>query len=116
MASGKEAQMKRADEMRSVFARHEESGLSLKAFGEREGISYTTLQYWRRKLSGKKGGRKGSPVPAALAPVRIVPDAPEVERRSSAFDVWLSNGISVEVPTGFDERELRRLVEVLAAC
>ena len=104
--------MKRADEMRSVFARHEESGLSLKAFGEREGISYTTLQYWRRKLSGKMT----SPVPAALARVRVVPDAPEVERRSSAFDVWLSNGISVEVPAGFDERELRRLVEVLATC
>jgi len=108
--------MKRADEMRSVFARHEESGLSLKAFGEREGISYTTLQYWRRKLSGKKGGKRTSPVPAGLTRVRIIPDAPEVERRSSAFDVWFSNGISVEVPSGFDEQELRRLVGVLATC
>jgi len=39
--------MKRADEMREVFARFERSGESLKAFGAREGIPYTTLRIVR---------------------------------------------------------------------
>jgi hypothetical protein len=49
--------MRRAEEMRAVFARFESSGLTLKAFGEREEIPYTTLQYWRAKLSIRE--RKG---------------------------------------------------------
>ena len=40
--------MTRAADMRAVFARFEESGLSLKGFGEREGISYSTLHCGRR--------------------------------------------------------------------
>ena len=111
--------MKRADEMRAVFGRFEESGLSLKAFGEREGIPYTTLVYWRRKFSGKEGRKKTSrpaAAPAAMTPVRIVPDATTVHSRSDRFEVWLSNGVSLEVPSGFDELELRRLVGILSTC
>jgi hypothetical protein len=109
--------MKRAEEMRAVFARHEESGLSLKAFGEREGISYTTLQYWRRKFSGRKDGKGALPAASvALAPVRIVSDPAPVAPRAERFEVWFSNGVSLEVPSGFDELELRSLVGVLSAC
>ena len=108
--------MKRADEMRAVFARFEESGLTLKAFGEREGISYTTLQYWRRKLrdasSPSRDTKKSEPV--AFAPVRVIPDAAPAPR--SSYEVWLSNGVSLEVPPGFDGEDLRRLVDVLATC
>lgn len=111
--------MRHAEEMRAVFARFEESGLSLKAFGERERIPYTTLVYWRRKFSGKESGKKVSPPAAAsvaVAPVRIVPDAAVVDSRSERFEVWFSNGVSVEVPSGFDELELRRLVGILSTC
>jgi len=111
--------MKRAGEMRAVFARFEESGLSLKAFGERESISYSTLQYWRRKLSGKESEKRPSheaAVATPLAPVRVIPDPTPVDSRPERFDVWLANGVSVEVPTGFDELELRRLVGVLSTC
>ncbi len=111
--------MKREEEMRAVFARFEESGQTLKAFGEREGISYTTLQYWRRKLAGKKGAKKPSPKagkPTTLAPVRVVPDSRPPDVRPEPFAVWLSNGMSLEVPSGFDELDLRRLVGVLSEC
>ena len=49
--------MRRAEEMRAVFARFEGSGLTLKAFGEREEISYTTLVYWRKRLRALDGGK-----------------------------------------------------------
>ena len=111
--------MKREEEMRAAFARFEESGLTLKAFGEREGISYTTLQYWRRKFSGKKDTAKPSPKAeksTAMAPVHVVPDSRPPDTRPERFEVWFSNGMSLDVPTGFDELELRRLVAVLAEC
>ncbi len=111
--------MKRAEEMRLVFARFEESGLSLKAFGEREQISYTTLQYWRRKLRDE--GKVKKPLrrvvdPAVLDPVRVVPDPTPVDPRPQRFEVWLSNGVSLEVPADFDELGLRRLIGVLSSC
>lgn len=110
--------MRSEEEMRAVFSRFGESGLTLKAFGEREGISYTTLQYWRRKLNGKKPGRKplDKPVTLPLTQVRVVPDASAVPSEPKHFEVWFSNGVSVEIPEGFDELELRRLVGVLSTC
>ena len=49
--------MRREEEMRAVFGRFKLSGQTLKAFGEGEGIAYTTLQYWRRRL-GDLGGKE----------------------------------------------------------
>lgn len=103
--------MNRADEMRAVFERHESSGLSLRAYGEREGIAYTTLQYWRRRLRGATGDER-----SALAPVHVTPDTPEPQPPAEHVGVWLANGVALEVPRGFDEGELRRLVDVLSAC
>lgn len=111
--------MRSAEQMREVFARFEKSGLSLKAFGEREGITYTSLQYWRRRLRDDERGKttgQETRDSVALAPVRVVPAPAVEESRSPSFEVWLSNGVSLEVRSGFEEEELRRLVGVLSAC
>ena len=108
--------MTRADEMRDVFARWRDSNQSLMAFGKAEGLSYKMLLYWRRKLGDEaQRGRKPSGS-AELLPVRIVPDSPPVESSHEKFEVWLSNGISLDVSAGFDEHELKRLVGALLTC
>ena len=107
--------MRRAEEMRAAFARFEESGLTLKAFGEREQISYTTLQYWRRRFRDEDNPSKDRGV-VALAPVRVVPDEAPASLSGERFEVWLTNGVSLEIPRGFDEDDLRRLVGVLLSC
>jgi len=108
--------MTRADEMREVFARWKVSNQSLMAFGKAEGLSYKVLLYWRRKLGDEaQRGRKPSNS-AELLPVRFVPDSPAVESNPGRFEVWLSNGISLDVAAGFDELELRRLVGALLTC
>jgi len=107
--------MTRTEEMRAAFARFEESGLTLKAFGEREQISYTTLQYWRRRFRDEVVAPKDGDT-VALAPVHVVPDETPASLPGERFEVWLSNGVSLEVPRGFDEGELRRLVGVLLSC
>ena len=111
--------MKRAEEMRELFARWKSSGQSLMSFGKQEGVPYSRLLYWRRKLDGVVR-RKASPVKpvaqAKLVPVRIVPDSKPSDSRPEPFEVWLSNGVSLNVAAGFDEGELRRLVGVLSAC
>ena len=96
--------------MRELIARWRESGLSLMAFGKREQVSYAKLLYWRRKFDGEKR-RADEP---QLVPVEVIADQPAPA--PSKIDVWLSNGVAFEVPTGFDEAELRRLIGVLQSC
>ncbi len=104
--------MRRAEEMSEVLARYEASGLTQKAFAEREGVPYTTLMYWRRRLR-TGSAKEAKPAPAMLAPVTIVPDRP---RGRGSFEVRTAGGAVVTVPPGFDEGELRRLLGALSTC
>ena len=111
--------MKLVDEMRALFARWKNSNLSLMAFGKVEGVSYSKLLYWRDKLGDearKEPRRTNTGGPSSFAPLRIVPDTTPIESQSDKFEIWLVNGISLDVAPGFDEHEVRRLVEVLLAC
>jgi hypothetical protein len=112
--------MKRAEEMRELFSRWKSSGQSLMAFGRTEGVPYSRLLYWRRKLGDGVSTRTASPVKSVtdgkLVPVRIVPDSNPVDAQAEAFEVWLPNGVSLNVTAGFDEAELRRLVGALSTC
>jgi hypothetical protein len=97
-------------EMVEVFERWKASGLSLRAFGAREGVSYSKLQYWHRKFrDAKSEQRKGE-----LTPIRVV--SGEADPEPQVFEVCLANGVGLGVPAGFDEGELQRLIGVLSAC
>ena len=111
--------MKRAEEMRELFARWKSSGESLMAFGKTEGVPYSRLLYWRRKLDDGVARRRAprvKPDAHELVPVRVVPDSNPADSGPEPFEVWLSNGVSLNVSAGFDEGELRRLVGVLSGC
>ena len=109
--------MKLADEMREVFVRWKISGLSLMAFGKVEGVPYRKLLYWRRKLGDDARRMPVDKNPAAsFAPIHIVPESAPAESGLDKFEVQLGNGISLDVASGFDEQEVRRLVGVLLSC
>jgi len=110
--------MNRAEKMREVFTGFESSGLSLRAFGQREGIPYAKLLYWKKKFAVEsRGGVAGmQPASAALSPVVVVPDAPPAAARRDRFEVWLPNGVSLDVPPGFDGGELQQLIRALGEC
>ena len=94
-------------EMREVLEAWESSGLSLRAFGERDGIGYAKLLSWKKLL---RDGR-------SFAPVRIVePNPTEAAEPSGAISIWLANGVSLEIPSAVDEAELSSLIRVLSAC
>jgi len=93
--------------MGEVLATWKSSGLSLRAFAEREGIAYAKLLYWRKRLADQP----------SFAPVRIVEAKPEAtETRAEVVSIWLANGVSLEVPSTVAEKDLARMVRVLGAC
>ncbi len=104
------------DELASWYAAALEaqvaSGLSVAAFAERMGVSVPTLYMWRRRL--------GPPTPAedrAAKLVEVTVTRPSsVTPSSGAMVVRLCAGRSVEVPRGFDDDDLRRLIAVIESC
>jgi hypothetical protein len=111
--------MTRFQEMQKVLARCEESGQSLRAFSQREGISLSKLSYWRRKLRGAgtaEDGARSSSKKSRWVAVRVVPHGRSRTTDEPVFEVRFGNGLGVRVAAGFDESELRRLIAVLVTC
>lgn len=93
--------------------RLERSGLSLRAFAEREGLKRGSLSCWKWKLAGRRGRRR--PASPSVAPLRFVELTAKAASPAGAvgFEVVLASGRRVRVPGGFDAGELSRLVQVL---
>jgi len=112
--------MSRDQSMRELFARWRSSGLSLMAFGRQEGVAYKKLLYWKKKFANARPARSTSAQArecSELVPITVVPDtATRPITSTNVFDVHLKSGVRIAVVPGFDEVELRRLVQVLQAC
>ena len=82
------------------------SGLSLPAWCRQEGVRYERVRRWRTQLAS---GRR-RPQTAALLPV----DVTESERTEMpGFELELSRGWRLHVPSAFDEASLARLLRVV---
>ena len=82
-----------------------------------EGISYSKLLYWRKKFGeGVRPSAAKSPPPRPqLIPVQVKPDRGPADP-ASKFEVWFPDGTALDVPSGFNEIDLRRLISALRPC
>jgi len=96
----------REAEARRALAAWRESGLSLAAWCEGEGLGYERVRRWRGRLGS--GART-----AALLPVHVVGGdrAPD----SLSFELELPRGLRVHVPARFEAESLATLLRVLEA-
>ena len=81
------------------------SGLSVRAFCERRGLTVGSFYSWRRVLERRAAEQ------AAFVPVQVVADT--VPAQTSALEVVLTDGQTVRVTPGFDAATLRQLLDVL---
>jgi hypothetical protein len=87
------------------------SGLSIPRFAASAGISAWVLYQWRRRMSPT--ARPAAGAAPQLVEVAVVRAAAE---HCDRLSVHLRTGHKVDVPAGFDGRELRRLIGVLESC
>lgn len=86
---------------RELLSKQAASGLSVRAWCDREAVSYTAFSYWRRRLA--------KPQAAPLTLIRV--DGGEAETRG----LWVSvGGARIEVRPGFDGGLLKQVVATLA--
>lgn len=100
----------RRRQWKEAVDRWRESGLSMRAFAAREGLSAQALRYWRHRFAEEPE--------VEFAPVKVV--EPVVPRSAASeapvFDVRFGDSTGIGVPAGFDEAELRRLISVVRSC
>jgi hypothetical protein len=95
----------RREEMRGLLAEQETSGMSLSRFARERGMQPKTLYHWRRVL-------KEAHVREGFVEVQVVEEA----RPPGAITVELPAGVRVQVPVGFEESHLRRVIAALSSC
>jgi transposase len=81
------------------------SGLTVRSFCARRGVSEPSFYAWRRRL------QQGDADSSAFVPVRVI-DA-EVPAASAGIDLLLPRQRTVRVGPGFDAATLRQLLAVL---
>jgi transposase-like protein len=95
---------------RTMVGRWQGSGLSVRAFCQRHGLSQPNFYWWRRTLTLREAAA------VRFTPVRIVPEpSPQTAADSGigSLEVLLSTGRRLRVGVGFDGPTLQRLVALL---
>jgi transposase len=105
MAPGRARDERKEQQWRRCIEQWRASGLSVRAFCARHGLTTASFYNWRRVLE-----RRAAEVPA-FVPVQVVADTVPVQ--SSGLEVVLVDGRAVRVAPGFDAGTLRRLLAVL---
>jgi hypothetical protein len=105
MPFGRTQDERKEEQWRGWIGEWRASGLSVRAFCERRGLTTHRFYYWRRVLERRRAAKP------AFLPVQFVADA--LPAQTSALELVLANGRSVRVAPGFDEATLRQLLMVL---
>ncbi len=93
----------------------ERSGLSVAEYASEIGVTPATLYNWRRRLCDASEGPEETPIRSGGL-IQV-----DLEKRSAPvsagpFVLRLDDHRSLEVPVGFDDDELERLLDVLDRC
>lgn len=111
---------------RNSIADQARSGLSVRAFCEREGLELASFHWWRQELArrdregpsaqtvGPEDSANGPPVRSAFLPVRVVQDAASIAA-TTPIEILLPAGPTVRVARGFDPHALDAVLSVLEA-
>lgn len=96
---------RKEQQWRRWLRRQRESGLSVRVFCDRHGLSEPSFYGWRREIQRRDADA------GAFTPVRVVAD--ETPTPACCFEVALVGGRTLRVAPGFDAATLRQLLAVL---
>src|SRR5664279_236925 len=102
-------QKRTAEEVEQLLKGYGESGLSRQEYCQREGISVTTLDYYRGRSTRKAAAQRRA---AGLVKVKL--ESPPVNGRSF-FMLTLANGRRIESTWSFSDSALARLIRIAEA-
>ena len=110
MSTNNQQRSSREQFWRTMVGRWQGSGLSVRAFCQRHGLSQPSFYGWRRTLAVRDAAA------VRFAPVRIVPDptpATAADAGIASLELVLGTGQRLRVGVGFDGQTLQRLLALL---
>jgi transposase-like protein len=97
-----EAPVGRREDWRQVISEHKQSGLTVKAFCQKQGVSEALFYSWRKRVVAEDHPARF----ALVATNGVAPSAP-------ALLLVLTGGERLEIPSGTDEATLRTVLGLL---
>ena len=100
-----EAPVRRREDWQQLISEHKQSGLTVKAFCQKQGVSEALFYSWRKRVvSGDQPSRF-----ALVATNGVAPTAAELP----PLQLVLAGGERLEIPSGTDEATLRTVLGLL---
>lgn len=96
---------------RALIAAQERSGQSVREFAATRGVNAATLYWWRSRLRQRRRPRRQRESAVGLVPVTVI-EGEEPTGTGDAFELQLG-AMTLRIPRGFDESDLRRLLQTL---
>lgn len=101
---------------RELFADHQRSGLSLRAFARERGIPVGTLKYWKHELKRRDAAREQDQGnEAQFLPVKLVAPV-EKTVATESYEVILREGFVFRMPRDFEVDRVAALLKAVSAC
>src|SRR5262245_10155253 len=107
MSPGKPRDPRKEQHWRDLIARWQRSGLSVRAFCQRQRLAVPSVYAGRRTLRHRDGRGDRAPAPVTFVPVQVRHDTPAPP---AALEVILTDGRCLRIPPGFDPAHLRALL------
>ena len=99
----REGQAERRKFWTELIARHKQSGKTVEAFCQENGVNSPSFYSWRKRLA-----EKGQPIGFALVQTSAVP-----QQRVEPVELVLSSGDRLHIQPGVDAATLRLVLSVL---
>lgn len=99
-----EGRARRREDWQQLISEHKQSGLTVKAFCEQQGVGEALFYSWRKRVSEDQPPRF-----ALVATNGVAASAPT----SQPLQLVLAGGERLEIPSGADEAMLRKVLALL---
>ena len=117
MPNGKPRDPRKEQHWRRLIERWQYSGLSVRAFCERQRLAVPSFSAWRRTLQQRDRLARASQAPDSVTflPVHVQHDDPDPR---PSLELVLASGRCLRIPPGFDPAALHALLAALegASC
>jgi len=110
MSQGKPRDPRKEQHWRDLIACWQRSGLSVRAFCQRQRLAVPSFYAWRRTLRQRDGQAQPASASVTFVPVQIRHDATDPP---AALELVLTDGRCLRIPPGFDPVQLRALLRAL---
>jgi hypothetical protein len=103
----------RKREMYQILRNWKKGSLSLKDYGEKQGITYGIMKYWHRKFNAEfpEPKEKATKKESAFIPVEIT--TPVQMSKTVPIEIHYPNGVFLQCPSDICKKELKNLITLL---